>query len=269
MSAAGFFLASPFFWFFLSALSLGAGISRVTRFIKVKENLEKAKNRKWIEVCICFSFSILFAICSIIVPGARELVNINYLYVYLILAVISFLGFRFKKTCGIPFLFLTILCFILFLLFFQALTSFTGETEIAQLHVFRVKDNSTTMELILPDGSDNVLEMKGVYFAPVVKIIILDDLLVFFGGKTWYRFVGIITYPEEKESEILIPADKFELPAPPGIPFGLYKFVETYEHYIPGIKSAQQEVVQKKAVKMTSYSIKVQNDGGVIVEVME
>ena len=48
---------------------------------------------------------------------------------------------------------------------------------------------------ISPRGGEPVLlTMDGVYFAPIVKVVIFDDLLVFLGAKTWYRFEGMTSF---------------------------------------------------------------------------
>ena len=242
---------------------------RAAGFIEHNEDVEKIKNRKWIIVSVFFSFTILSAMCALFIPGSKGLLDINVLFIYIFFIAIFFLGFRFKKAAGIPLLFLFIFCFLIIVLFFQTLTSFTGETEIAKLHVLKVKENEINMELVLPDNRYKMLKIKGEYFAPVVKVIIFEDFLVFFGAKTWYRFTGIMTFPKENESEILMPMESFNLEKEYGISRNIYQFIEEYEEFIPGIKSVQREVVQKKAKKLTSYSIRVQNDGGVIVEITE
>lgn len=261
--------AYPFFWVCLSAFFLGAGFSKATRAIKKQGNREKIKTGKWIMVCISFSISIIFAMCALMIPGSKEIADIKYLYLFLFCTIISFLGLRFKKAIGIPILFLFLSFFLVVLLFFQSLTSFTGETEIAKVSMLSVKKNVMTMELVLPDSRSSVLEMKGAYFAPVVKVIIFDDLLVFFGIKTWYRFVGIASFEKESEKEIMPMADSYELQEGPGISRKLYRLFEEYEAIIPGIKSVQKEIIEKQAKEFARYSIRVQNDGGVIVEVVK
>jgi len=155
--------------------------------------------------------------------------------------------------------------FLITVLFFQALNSYTGETEIAVVHVFSTKKNTIIMDLNLSDNRNEILEMKGAYFAPVVKVVVFHDLLVFFGVKTWYRFIGIVTYDTENGSEILSETDKFELQTGKDISGKLFGFFEKSDKYIPGIKSVQREITQKKAIERRSYSIRVQNDGGVEV----
>ncbi|MBN2535068.1 MAG: hypothetical protein JXB88_19460 [Spirochaetales bacterium] len=262
-------LSFPFFWVCLSAFFLGAGFCRITYFIKRNKEREKHENRKWVMVCIFFSISIIFAMCALLFSVSKEIVHMKNLYLYLLIVVISFLGLRFKKAFGIPVLFLFIFCFLIMLLFFQSLTAFSGDTMIAEIHMLSVKEKFMTFELVFPDNSYRVLSMKGTYFAPVVKVIIFDDLLVFFGIKTWYRFAGITAFERDKEKEILSLTDTFKLHEKPGISKNLYNFFEEYEEYIPGVKSVQIEVTQKKAKEFTRYSISVQNDGGIIITIIK
>lgn len=269
MTLSRSFFSFPFFWVCLSAFFFGAGFSRVTRFVRADRYNEKLKTRKWVIVCSCFSLCIISAICTLLLPGSKELADIKYLFLFLFFAGISFIGLRFKKAFGIPVLFLFIFCFFIILLFFQSLTSFTGETEIAKVSMLSVQKNFMTMDLVFPDNRSEILELKGSSFAPVVKVIIFDDLLVFFGIKTWYRFVGIGTFEKENEKGIQPFADSYEFKRGPGISRAIYRFFEEYEERIPGIKSVQTEVSKKTAKEFSTYSILVQNDGGVIVEIVK
>lgn len=226
---------------------------------------EKKRNMKWIFVCIYFSASIVFSVCAVFIPGPRKILDIRLLYFFLCASFVFFIAFRFKKAFGLPFMFLFLLSVFSVLLFLKAVTAFTGETEIARVNVLSLNDGRMKLEMVLPDEQTRLLDMEGEYFAPVVKVIIFDDLLVFLGSKTWYRFVGMSSYKKEKGNEILIQADRVQLIEKTGISEGVYSFYEEYEKNIPGLKSPQIEVIQKKAKVLGIYSIKVQNDGGVEV----
>jgi hypothetical protein len=54
---------------------------------------------------------------------------------------------------------------------------------------------------------------------------------------------------------------RFERPA--GISERLWKIYEEYDTRIPGVKTAQIELIVKRAREFATYRIMVQNDGGV------
>ena len=157
---------------------------------------------------------------------------------------------------------------IMILLFIQSIVAFTGETEISKVTVLESRSSHMKLDLA-PSGNAQrtILAMQGEYFAPVVRVIIFDDVLVFFGAKTWYRFAGMSSYAKTEGSEIALQKDIVAFPHPAGIPESLYAFFEKNESLIPGIKTAQTDIIQKRAKELASYSIRVQNDGG--VEVIE
>jgi hypothetical protein len=262
------FITTPVFWLFLSSLFSGAAIGRTTIPLKKYKNLDAARNRKWVMICIYLSLAIIMAICAIYIPGPQKIKNINFLLFYCGTTIIFFFAFRFKRAFGLPFFIVFLALLVVILLFIQSITAFTGEVEISRLHILAIKNEVMQIEVI-PAGKESLfLEMGGTYFAPVVKVIIFDDVLVFLGSKTWYRFIGMSSYRKEKGKETLIQTDIYEFKQPEGISKGLYAFFEAYEEYIPGLKSVQINVDEKKAKESGMYSIRVQNDGGVEIILM-
>jgi hypothetical protein len=164
---------------------------------------------------------------------------------------------------------------VLFLaLFLQSLVAFTGETKIGEIKILAAKNRQLKMELSVNEGEKRILteiiNLKGDYFSPIVKLIIFDDLYVFLGAKTWYRFLGIDAYYEEgerfKQSETC-----YYFPEPTGINNWVYRFFEQYQAYIPGVKSVKVELSLTRIRPQNTaqikdfdtYSVWVQNDGGV------
>jgi hypothetical protein len=110
----------------------------------------------------------------------------------------------------------------------------------------------------------------------VVKVVIFDDYWVFLGGKSWYRFEGVISFRIEKEGEEfrLRQGEKdYYFERASGISERLYRFFEKNESRIPGVKSVQIEIdskrvqdtngIERAEADLESFSVRVQNDGGV------
>ena len=115
---------------------------------------------------------------------------------------------------------------------------------------------------LAPRGGDAVLlTMKGEYFAPIVKVVIFDDLLVFLGGRTWYRFEGMTSFDATLRQQ----DTDYRFAQSPGISERLWSFFEANETRIPGVKTAQIEMTSKRAKELTTFEVRVQNDGGVEV----
>ena len=273
------FWQSPYFWFFLAAFFLGAGLSRATKRIRKttdleKMNFEQARNRKWVWVCIYLSLAVSLALCGIIFPDLKQLSDLKFLIFFVCACGFFFLIFRFKKSIGIPVALLLCMCILFLGLFLQSLVSFTGETKICDVKVLDVKNKQLKLELNVK-GQNNkatteIIYLKGDYFSPLVKLIIFDDFFVFLGAKTWYRFLGVSAFYEENE-KFKQSETSYYFPKPIGINNWVYHFFEHYQEYIPGVKSVKVEFsltrVKEQNVSQLkdfdAYSIWIQNDGGI------
>jgi hypothetical protein len=206
---------------------------------------------------------VLFGLAAVFLPGPSRIVDTRLAWAFGAAAVVAFVALRFRKALGIPVLILAAAFAVAVALFLQGIRSFTGETQIAAVKVVNAASSEMTLELV-PRGRDPVLvTMKGVYFAPIVKVVILDDLLVFLGGKTWYRFEGLTSFDaslRQQESD-------YRFRDAPGMTERVWAFFEAHEASIPGVKTAQIEMTLKKARALATFDIRVQNDGG--VEVIE
>jgi hypothetical protein len=289
------FLYTPYSWFFLSAIAFGAALSRATRGTRREVQRNRAISRKWTMVSIYLSLAVIMAMGGVFIPGAEKVRDFKILYLFIAAAGLSFLVFRFKKAIGLPFALCISVLIILLLLFFRSLTAFTGETEIARVRVLSAQNERMKLEVILHDPYDRsdrsdrsdrkdrsdiihgepiLITLKGQYFAPIVKVIIFDDLYVFLGTKTWYRFLGMTSFRLEKTVDGLRFRQEdsdhyFERPI--GVSEWVYDLFEKYEEKIPGIKTVQVEIdlkkvretEEEKGDQLETFSIMIQNDGGV------
>jgi len=262
MSASPFtipFLQSPYPWVLLAALFAGAAASRLTMRIRGRAHPERARTRKWIWVCVDLSLAVAFALAALFVPGPARIRDVGLLYVGGGAFAVAFVGMRFKKAIGIPVILLALSSVLLLGLFLQSVRAFTGETEIAVVRVISLESGRMRLELQPAGGVPVLLNMEGRYFAPIVKVVIFDDLYVFLGAKSWYRFVGMTSFDENLRQG----NTDYRFPQPAGISESLWTFFENNETWIPGVKTAQIEMDMKRAKEFASYGIRIQNDGGV------
>jgi hypothetical protein len=276
MISESFIVSSPILWLFLSGIAFGAALSRITRRVRTDMDRERAVTRKWVMVSLSLSLGVGFIMVGTFVPGAEKLLRWTNLYVFAAGVGVSFLALRFKKAVGLPFLLVLIAFLIAVVLFVQSLVAFTGETEIARVKVLSADAEGMTLELAPSGEEPAIIQLDGAYFSPVVKVVIFEDYWVFLGGKSWYRFEGMISFRiEEEDGGLRLKQGErdFYFERPPGISERLFRFFERNEKRIPGVKSVQIEIDTKR-VEDTSgvkradedleiFSIRVQNDGGV------
>jgi hypothetical protein len=267
-------LTDPLPWVFLAAVFLGAAVSRATRRTANQPDPQRARTRTWVLCCVYLSLALLAAVGAVLVPGSERLVRrvdgtlrlAEPLIPWGALAgfVLTFLATRFRKSLGIPVVVLALVAVIALGLFFQSVRAFTGETEIATVKALAVGDGRMRLE-VQPEGRPSeMVDLDGDQFAPVVKVVIFDDLWVFLGARTWYRFVGLVSFTTRSGMPVQS-ATAWTLANPAGISEALWAWFEEYEDRIQGVKTVQTELVLKKARSLGSWAIRVQNDGGVEV----
>lgn len=275
-------LFSPFSWYFFSAVAFGAALSHATRGTRRQTDRQRAINRKWTLVSIYLSGAVILATCGVFIPGPEKVRDITILYLFVATLAVSFLAFRFKRAIGLPFALTIIFAIIIALLFFRSLKAFTGETEIARVRVLSSTSETMKLEVMLIglDAEEKsseetfIISLTGQYFAPIVKVIIFDDLYVFLGTKTWYRLVGLTSFGLEKSKDgfrFRQSDTDYYFEQSEGIQEWVYEMFERYENDIPGVKSVQVEIDLKKVQEtvaasendLQAFSVRVQNDGGV------
>jgi hypothetical protein len=126
------------------------------------------------------------------------------------------------------------------------------------------------LEIMAARGEPVIRPMAGSYFAPVVKVVIFDDLFVFLGAKSWYRFEGVTSFALQQgaSGQTFRQQDTdWYFPEAQGISRTLWELYERHEKRLPGVRTVQVEMDLKKARELASYSLRLQNDGGLqIVE---
>lgn len=256
------FATSPLPWVIIAGLFAGAAASRLTMRWKNKPHPERARTRKWVWVCMYLSVAVALLLLALFVPGPSKILDIRLLYAGGAAFVAAFAVMRFKKAAGIPVVVLAIASVALLGLFLQSVRAFTGETEIAVVRVIGLEPDRMKLELQPAGGAPVLLNMEGEFFAPIVKTVVFDDLYVFLGVKSWYRFVGLTSFAEKSGTYRQGNTDYY-FPQPSGISEGLWRFYERNETIIPGVKTTQVDIDLKRAREFRTYGIRIQNDGGV------
>ena len=252
---------SPAPWMVLAGIFVGATLNRITRRGRPGRDPEREHTRRWVAACLLLSVAVVFALLAVFLPGPRHVSDPRLAWAAGAAAAVSFAALRFRKALGIPVLVLLVALAASIGLFLQSIHAFTGETEIAVVRVISAADVTMRLELTPRGGAAVLLTMKGDYFAPIVKVVIFDDLLVFLGGRTWYRFEGLTSFDANLRQQ----DTDFRFAQAPGISERLWSFFEANETRIPGVKTAQIEMTSKRAKELAAYSVRVQNDGGVEV----
>jgi hypothetical protein len=251
--------AGPLLWVILAGLFLGAALASATARTSRRRNPEQARTRKWVAACVLACIAVVLGLLAVFLSGPAKMMDVRLAWAAGAAAVISFAALRFKKALGIPVLVLLILAASGIGLFLRSVHAFTGETTIATVRVISATDSSMRLELVPRESEPVLLTMEGVSFAPIVKVVIFDDFLVFLGARTWYRFEGMTSFDASLRQQ----NSDFRFPKPSGISEMLWAFFEKNEQLVPGVKTVQIDLSTKRVKEFASYEIRIQNDGGV------
>jgi hypothetical protein len=268
-------LQSPHLWLVVAGLFCGAALNRALRPAAYPRwrasDAERAKTTKWTFFTLYLCLAVVAALGAVFAPGPEKILDLGLLYLFFGSTVLFFLVFHFKKTFGLVAVILAIALAGTLLAFLQSLNAFTGETEIGQVRALEVQDNRMKLEILPGKGESVITWLEGTYFAPVVKVVIFDDYVVFLGTKTWYRFEGISSFGVERTesgAKIRQQDSDYYFTAPSGITAKLWEVYERYDSRIPGVRTVQIEMDLKRARELSVYSLRVQNDGGLqIIEI--
>jgi len=273
MSYSAALAGSPYPWLAVSALFLGAALQRATRRARPRypgDDPDKARASKWLYFCLYLSLTVVAVLGALFVPRSFRPDQPRFLYFYAACTALFFLAFRFRKSAGTVTLLLLLALAFTAVLFLRSLTGFTGETEIGQVRVLSARDGLMKLEILASRGEPVILELTGSYFAPVVKVVIFDDLFVFLGAKSWYRFEGFTSFALQRTEagrSFRQQDTDYYFPQAEGMSQRLWELYERHEKRLPGVRSVQVEIDLKRARELATYSLRLQNDGGLqIVE---
>jgi hypothetical protein len=273
MSYSAALVASPYPWLAASALFLGAALARATRRARPRflgDELDKARASKWLFFSLYLCLAVVGALGALLAPGPAALARPRFLYFFAACTLLFFLAFRFRKSVGAATVLLLLALALTAALFVRSLTAFAGETEIGRVRVLAAREGRMKLELLASRGEPVIRELAGSYFAPVVRVVIFDDLFVFLGAKSWYRFEGLTSFALQKGEggqSFRQQDTDYYFPEAQGLPRALWELYERYEKRLPGVRSVQVEMDLKKARELATYSLRLQNDGGLqIVE---
>lgn len=268
--------AHPLPWVLLVALWLGAALARATRRT-VRDRQGKGgpvpgrfAGRRGAVIYLVAAFGC--ALAALVVVGPASFADAVPASLLAAGTVVFFLAFRFKRTAGVTTVVLAVALAITVLLFIQSLTAFTGETEIGRVHVLGAPGDRMLLEVTPTKGRPVSLRMDGAYFAPVVRVVIFDDWLVFLGARTWYRFEGISSFATEDRDGTQVfrqqDTDSY-FPDAPGLSRHVWTWYERHEGSVPGVHTVQVEMDLKLARPEATYSLRIQNDGGLQIVPLE
>ena len=214
--------------------------------------------KDWIRLIL----GILFLILAFVFGGGLG-IFVDFFLVFLIAFVVSVL-FKTFKVYAVGLMGLLIFAVIfLFLSLFWTLTQFTGKTAVLEVKVENVERLNNGEKLItlevedLQNGGTKTYTVEGDMWGVSGNVLLFDDWVVFFGGKTYYKMNSIVGMSETRIDRE--PLDE--------VSFETWKKIEENEDRLDWfLRAVYQDTVTKSPFEGESYTIYVDNDGSLVPE---
>ena len=250
----------------LAGVLVGAAVSRATARLGLSRDdllFPRARSRKWSAVAAFAALGLVAGLLAVFLPGPQAILHVRWLYLFGSVVVLAFLGFRFKRSAGVLMAVVVVALAVAIVGLISSVRALTGERELATVRALSVEEEMV-LEVQLPERSPEVFRIAGTHFAPVVKVVIFDDVLVVLGARSWFRFEGVRGFTTRAADGSFAPqqvGDMHPVEASGGVAQWLWELAERNEWFW-GIKSAQIEVDLKRARALQTYRLLLQNDGG-------
>jgi len=261
MNFINLFLTNQYVWLIISSFFMGGMLNCLSRMLK---NNIRPRRKQWYQffTYLFLTISLILLFIIIIICGLSGLLHWIPWVFWVVITGISFLMLRFKLAAGIPGTLVTLVMVILVSMLVYSLDTLTDEEQICLVEITDVSKGKIDLEWSLPGHLPKSLTIQGRLLSPVVEVVIFDDLYLFLGAKTRYRFLGFTAFIK-KRGKYIQTDPGFYFNQPEGISGKLFRWYQEYEEWIPGIKSVQVDMDLKKVKKQHLYSLSIQADGGI------
>jgi hypothetical protein len=248
---------------FFSGLLAGLGISSLFKGPK-PEVEDQIQRRKW-RLIIVFGLSGVLLAVAMAVGGTQ--LAAWYWPLFLIGFMIGlFLRLFPLVTSGVTFVLAVLLIVLLFslVLTFHA---FTGKTAILEVDITKVgqEDGTRVSTLVVTDlieEEKRTFEVQGTKWGVSANLAVMDNWVMLLGGRTYYRLNSIVGV-----SEATIKRQSFHCGTQPTWD-ELWIKLEAKEGKIPGVRAVYEEMILKPPVPGRVYRIYLDNDGGMVPELI-
>ncbi len=240
--------ANPYVWIFLSCFFLGTAIAQSTLPVNANGNRRKGLERKWAWVYIFASLTIVLGVIGLFISGWNAFRTKKMIWYGLSVTGVSGVAFRFKKSVGVPVVFLLIIFVVYFGFMTYPFRCINSDGSVGWFRVLVNEGETTKVEAF--NTSDNVMmEVSGPTLTPVVTTLSIDEPYIMYGGKTLMLFNGMFSNAEAYEARQK--KDLFFLESLGGSPAGMKRFAKR----LPGINALVHTVQPFKPIKFQRYTV--------------
>ncbi len=245
MTCSGLDILNPFTWILFAGIASGAAVSVFLRPGKSGYN--------WVFVCFSLSGAVIFSLLGLFLPGAVKILDKRLLYWFAGAVLIGTLGFRFRKSIGLPLLFLTSLVILFFFIGTYPLTCFSNNEPVFTFEVLRSGESYVIVEKQNDDSKALYLEIPGTSISAELGMMYTEDYYFFI--KNRYAYTAPKFYPaSERTGKPETPQDRFSR--------SFVQWIAKNQDILPGIRFETLTSGQKNIRLYRTYSIVIAGMNG-------
>ena len=229
-------------------------------------NREQARTSRIIFFSLYQSAAIMFALAGVFVPGPERILDMRLLYLFGIGSAAWFLAFRFKRSVGIIVVVVVVGYLFVILLTIGVLAPMNEDSELATVRVLSSRESKLRLEINRPERSPEIAVLDGDHFAPIVTLVVFDQLYPFFGAWKWYRLEGFVTQQLLRNN--LIEHEKqtvYRFSDPVAMPIEVWRAFRDASLVGIGITTFEAGIDFVRAREMRSFVILLDRSGAVHV----
>lgn len=208
MTCSASFATSYFFWAALSGLCTGFALSRLLRFPARTD--QRARNWKWIMFSLYLSAGVVLAFCAAFVPSSlcftprrirvdAAFLDIRILYFAAVAALIGLLGMRFKRSAGLPLLFIIVTFTAAIPALKHPWYRLYQDTPVAEFRVLSVVDGKRSIELTPYTGDTYFFELPQDGITVELAVLRASDYYFFVDRPVMYRLKSVSPFDDGDE----------------------------------------------------------------------
>jgi len=245
------------------------GLAAASLFKRPRGDDEK-KGKPW-RIIVTFGFALLFLVISL-ACGKADVV-IGYWPMFVAGLVIGLFMRLFPVAGSSVTGVLALLVVILLLSLVWTFKAFTGKTAVLEVRITNVRqdgDVKVTMLNVkdLKKETEKDYKIRGNMWGISANVAVMKDWVVMLGGRTYYRLNSVVGLERIGRDRLVMKHQNFHPSSQPAWD-ELWTFGEKNEGKLPGVRAVYGEIVTKTPVEGRVYRFYVDNDGGIVPELIK
>ncbi len=184
-------------WIFPAAIFTAAGLSNLSSSVKRKRNPERARRNRVVWFSLNISIALCFLTGSVFFVNWQEIVwSLTFLYFFIAVVSISYLGFVFKYTIGLSLVITFALIVLFFNIYLQEWIELPSGGEIGKYRLLSHDQGEVKAEVSVIGSSPVFMQGEGSVLLLNFEVLQFNKMLFFISSDSYYRMTNFLLKSE-------------------------------------------------------------------------